>query len=375
LGDERRKSYRFPPSAESAGVALRIGNVDYAAKIVNVSAEGFRLALDMDPNTSPSVSVGDVGLLTTDNGQHTVRVANVYCEVGSLELGVVRLQDFRNPSARTRRESIDAGTFEGRHANRGINSPLVQIAVLVGIASLVLVVFNLPFFGNSTPVEPAQAEQSHNAPKHDLTAKFWHPHLATAPTATSDAQPNRSSASAANAILSPNTVETAQRGVNNPEPSTTGSTVPNPGVLPSVQSPAAKSAGSDQVPIFDPKSDGSIQVTAALKRATREHKQVLVEFGTEKCDSCYRLHDLFTKNSALSDTLKNVVLVSLDFAANQKLASQFVQDGRPLNAPVLAILNQDGKVLKYERADEIDDGRKFDLAKVKAFLRQPSASN
>ena len=135
-----------------------------------------------------------------------------------------------------------------------------------------------------------------------------------------------------------------------------------------------ENAGSNPDPIFDAKSDGSIQVAAALKRATREHKQVLVEFGTEKCDSCYRLHDLFTKNSELSDAVKNVVLVSLDFAANQKLASQFVQDGRPLNAPVLAILDQDGKVLKYERADEIDDGRKLNLAKVKAFLQQPSAS-
>ena len=138
--------------------------------------------------------------------------------------------------------------------------------------------------------------------------------------------------------------------------------------------PAAESAGSNQVPVFDPKSDGSIQVAAALKRATREHKQVLVEFGTEKCDSCYRLHDLFTTNSELSEAFKNVVLLSLDFAANQKLVSQFVQTGRPLNAPVLAILDQDGKVLKYETADEIDDGRKLNLAKVKAFLQQPSAS-
>ena len=101
---------------------------------------------------------------------------------------------------------------------------------------------------------------------------------------------------------------------------------------------------------------------------------MLVEFGTEKCESCYRLHDLFTKNPEISDALKNVVLVSLDFAANQKLASQFVQDGRPLNAPLVAILDQDGKVLRYQRADEIDNGRNLNLAKVKAFLQLPSVA-
>ena len=81
---------------------------------MNLSAEGFRLALDVESDASPSVGIGDLVLLTTDNGQHAVRVINVDREIGSLELGVVRLQDFRNPSARTRRESNNGGTFEGR---------------------------------------------------------------------------------------------------------------------------------------------------------------------------------------------------------------------------------------------------------------------
>jgi thiol-disulfide isomerase/thioredoxin len=385
MGDERRKSYRFPPSEGSAGVALHHCGVDYAAKVMNISAEGFRLAIDVESDAS--VSVGDVALLTTDNGQHSVRVVNLDRAIGSLELGVVRLQDFRNRPTRARRESNDGGTFEGRFTNSPLSSPLVQVAVLIGLAALVLVAFNLPFFGGSNPVEPAQAGEGRNAPTHDLITKAWRPHSAASQTATNDGQPKSSSrspratgasnppTSAGNAVSSPSNIETARSGANNPEPSTTGSTAPNPGVFPSVPSPTSENVGSNPDPIFDAKSDGSIQVAAALKRATREHKQVLVEFGTEKCDSCYRLHDLFTKNSELSDAVKNVVLVSLDFAANQKLASQFVQDGRPLNAPVLAILDQDGKVLKYERADEIDDGRKLNLAKVRAFLQQPSASN
>ncbi len=385
MGDERRKSYRFPPSEGSARVALHHGSVDYAAKVMNISAEGFRLALDVESGASPSVSVGDVALLTTDNGQHAVRIVNVDREIGSLELGVVRLQDFRNPAARARREANDGGTFEGRRANSGINSPLVQIAVLIGLAALVLVAFNLPFFGGSKPVEPAQAEEGRNAPKHDLITKFRRLHPAASQTATNDGPPDRSSSpsgtgssnpptSAANAASSPSSIKTAQRGTSNPEPSTTGSTVSSSGGFREIPSPTAESAGSNPDPIFSAKSDGPIQVAAALKRATREHKHVLVEFGTEKCDSCYRLHDLITKNSAISDALKNVVLVSLDFAANQKLASQFVQDGRPLNAPFVAILDQDGKVLRYQRADEIDNGRNLNLAKVKAFLQQPSAA-
>ena len=75
MGDERRKSYRFPPSEGSAGVALHHCGIDYPAKVMNISAEGFRLAIDVESDASPSVSVGDVALLTTDNGQQAVRVS------------------------------------------------------------------------------------------------------------------------------------------------------------------------------------------------------------------------------------------------------------------------------------------------------------
>ena len=260
MGDERRKSYRFPPSEGSTGVALHHGGVDYAAKVMNISAEGFRLAIDVESDASPSVSVGDLALLTTDNGQHAVRIVNLDREIGSLELGVVRLQDFRNRPTRTRRESNDGGTFEGRRANSGINSPLVQIAVLIGLAALVLVAFNLPFFGGSKPVEPAQAEDGRNAPKHDLISKFRHRHPAVSQTAVNEKQPDSSSSSPratgssnrptsdANAVSSPSSIETTQSGANNSEPATTGSSVPNPGVFPSVPSPTVENAGSTRIP-------------------------------------------------------------------------------------------------------------------------------
>jgi thiol-disulfide isomerase/thioredoxin len=394
MGDNRRKSYRLPPSESSEKVALRHDGVDYAATVVNLSAEGFRLSCDVDPDKSPSVTVGDVVLLATGNGRHEVRVANVNRANGSLQLGVIRLRDFRDPPARTRRESNDAANFSGRRGGPSMASPLVQFVVLAFVVALILVAYNVLFiFGSKTDM-PSPAQARRTAPGRQTAVPAWRPTQAPPEAVSRKGQrlrsnptlpfvegrtiepgtSNRSATPSGDVVLPQGSGPATEEGAKQPETSADRSSAGNQGVEASAAGITGDNGGSRQVSPFDAKSDGSTRVVAALKRAARENKHVLVEFGTEKCDSCYRLHNLLTTNAEISAALKAFVLVSVDSHANQALATRFTQDGRPLDPPVLTLLDQDGKVLSSQRLSEIEAGRKPDVEKIKAFLRQSAAS-
>src|SRR5271170_4618080 len=89
MGEERRKYYRYPVQGGSETVVVRHQGVERPAKLVNLSADGFRL--DMDEESI--VEVGDIVLMATSSGFHRVRVVNVSRDNGTLQLGLQRLQD------------------------------------------------------------------------------------------------------------------------------------------------------------------------------------------------------------------------------------------------------------------------------------------
>ena len=54
--------------------------------------------------------------------------------------------------------------------------------------------------------------------------------------------------------------------------------------------------------------------------------------------------------------------------------ARFVPDEVRPRIPFLTLLDKDGKVLRNQRTNELEDGSKLDLGKVKAFLQQSSPS-
>src|SRR6186713_1931255 len=52
-------------------------------------------------------------------------------------------------------------------------------------------------------------------------------------------------------------------------------------------------------PIYDEKADGAEQIAAALARAKRENRRVLVQWGANWCVWCRALHGLFKGDEAI----------------------------------------------------------------------------
>jgi hypothetical protein len=68
---------------------VRHAGVERPARLINLSSDGFRV----DMGEESIVEVGDIVLMATSSGFHRVRVVNVACDNGALQLGLQRLQD------------------------------------------------------------------------------------------------------------------------------------------------------------------------------------------------------------------------------------------------------------------------------------------
>lgn len=98
MRNERRRSRRFPESPERDAAILTHRRHSYDARVLDVSAEGYRLAV----KNPPAVEVGEVLGLKTVGGQFAVRVRNVELQPdGTLHIGCERTDD--RPASRAQR--------------------------------------------------------------------------------------------------------------------------------------------------------------------------------------------------------------------------------------------------------------------------------
>jgi thiol-disulfide isomerase/thioredoxin len=139
---------------------------------------------------------------------------------------------------------------------------------------------------------------------------------------------------------------------------------------------SAKASKPKRPPIYNEKANAQADIDAALALAKRENKRVLLKFGGNWCGWCYKLHDVFTHDAAVADVLNHgFVLVLVDVNSNKKLFDKYAPDEKQPSFPYLVVLDADGKILKDEKTEELEEGPKHNPAKVKAFLVKWSPSN
>ena len=129
--------------------------------------------------------------------------------------------------------------------------------------------------------------------------------------------------------------------------------------------------------VYDPTSDGNVQIAAALTQAKAEHKNVLLMFGANWCIWCRRLHHTFETVPAVTKALHdNHVLVLIDVNmrhGEKRNADVNERYGNPIKEglPVFVVLDADGRQLATQESGALEDGKDgHDAAKVIAFLQQ-----
>lgn len=127
--------------------------------------------------------------------------------------------------------------------------------------------------------------------------------------------------------------------------------------------------------IYDARADGEQLVGDALRRASAEHKRVIVDMGANWCIWCRRLHATFEGNPSVSAALeRGFVVVMLDVNTRNGTKRNAALVGRYGNAPashgipVLVVLDADGKQLTTKDSGELEDGEGHSPAKILQFL-------
>src|SRR5262245_5605221 len=101
--------------------------------------------------------------------------------------------------------------------------------------------------------------------------------------------------------------------------------------------------------IYDEGADGAAQINAAIAKAKKNNRRVLIQWGANWCGWCHKLHDLFAADRDIKKTLNyeyDVVLVDVGkFDKNMELAAKYGAALKGNGIPYLTVLDGDGKIV------------------------------
>ncbi len=112
------------------------------------------------------------------------------------------------------------------------------------------------------------------------------------------------------------------------------------------------------IPVYDESAVGSEQVAAALKRAKREDKRVLIQWGANWCGWCKLLAATMKEDRDLSrELLYEYEVVKIDVGRFDKNLDVAEKYGVPLKSgiPYLTFLDADGKLIENHDTASLED--------------------
>jgi len=127
----------------------------------------------------------------------------------------------------------------------------------------------------------------------------------------------------------------------------------------------------DNIKIYDPSSDASSELSAAVRQASELNKHVLVQIGGNWCSWCIKLHGFFTSEYQVDSILNaDYILVRINYSPenrNYDVLSRLEYPQR-FGFPVLLILDGEGKRLHTQDSWFLELDKGYDPEKVKKFL-------
>lgn len=135
-------------------------------------------------------------------------------------------------------------------------------------------------------------------------------------------------------------------------------------------------------PIYDEQADASKQIEAAVARAKKENRRVLIQWGANWCSWCRVLHNTFQTDAKIRRKLLyeyDVVYVDIGkLDKNMELAASYGANLKDAGVPYLTILDGEGKVVTNQRTDDLEvkgvKEQSHDPAKVLEFLEKHQAA-
>ena len=122
---------------------------------------------------------------------------------------------------------------------------------------------------------------------------------------------------------------------------------------------------------FDPQRNPSADVKAAVKKATKNHKRILLDVGGEWCIWCHRLDKFIEENAEVRTYLnKNFIVIKVNVSEenkNEKFLSQF---SKVPGYPHFFVLDTDGKFLHSQGTGELEKDKSYSAELILSFLKE-----
>ena len=158
--------------------------------------------------------------------------------------------------------------------------------------------------------------------------------------------------------------------------------IPATPLLTPAQAQAKKAVQPERAaPVYDESADGAEQIAAALAKAKRENRRVLIQWGANWCGWCNQLHDHMRADPELRrKLLYEYDLVHIDigkFDKHLELAAKYDADFKSNGVPFLTVLDADGRVLANQETGSLeapdDPDHSHDSGKLMDFLTEHQA--
>jgi thioredoxin-related protein len=138
------------------------------------------------------------------------------------------------------------------------------------------------------------------------------------------------------------------------------------------QTTAAAIKPTDTAKLYNPHADAKADIANAVKLASKEHKNVLLQIGGNWCIWCIRFNNLVTQDTVLNKYLRNnYVVVHVNYSKENKNDEVLADLGFPqrFGFPVFVILDDKGNRLNTQNSAYLEDGKGHSKEKVLEFLK------
>ncbi|MCX7954446.1 MAG: thioredoxin family protein [Bacteroidales bacterium] len=127
----------------------------------------------------------------------------------------------------------------------------------------------------------------------------------------------------------------------------------------------------DKNKLYDPQLNGIDQIKAALNKAKKENKFVMIQIGGNWCPWCIKFNKFCTEIEKIDTLIKNnFILIHLNYSKENKNIEAMQMLGNPqrFGFPVIVILDTEGNRIHTQDTSFLEVGNSYDTTKVIRFL-------
>jgi thioredoxin-related protein len=133
-----------------------------------------------------------------------------------------------------------------------------------------------------------------------------------------------------------------------------------------------KSFAGDSTKLYNPAANVKKDVAAAVAKAKKEGKHVMLQVGGNWCSWCYRYDGFVKGDTSLKRIVdENYVVYHLNYSPENKNLDYLKTLGYPqrFGFPVFVVLDANGQRLHTQDSGLLEKEKSYDKAKVKTFLQ------